>query len=97
MKPLFPPYLTGCPSRLDNRTAFNVILWLMRSNADWCDLHERYGHWKTVNEGFRTYVTSGLFENVFPELIVDPDIENLNLDLTVIHIHQKTAKLPRLT
>lgn len=69
----------------------------MRSNADWCDLHERYGHWKAVHEGFRNYVASGLFENVFPELIVDPDIENLNLDLTVIYIHQKTAKLPRLT
>lgn len=31
IKGYFPPYRTGRPSSLDNRTALNAILWLMRS------------------------------------------------------------------
>ncbi|MGA3486084.1 transposase, partial [Lactiplantibacillus plantarum] len=38
MKGYFPPYRTGRPSSLDNRTALNAILWLMRSGAPWRDL-----------------------------------------------------------
>ena len=33
IKGYFPPYRTGRPSSLDNRTALNAILWLMRSGA----------------------------------------------------------------
>ncbi|WP_396350595.1 transposase [Lactiplantibacillus plantarum] len=54
IKGYFPPYRTGRPSSLDNRTALNAILWLMRSGAPWRDLPERYGSWKTVYSRFRT-------------------------------------------
>lgn len=37
IKGYFPPYRTGRPSSLDNRTALNSILWLMRSGAPWRD------------------------------------------------------------
>lgn len=37
IKGYFPPYRTGRPSSLDNRTALNAILWLMRSGAPWRD------------------------------------------------------------
>ncbi|GIP70876.1 hypothetical protein AWA1501_30390 [Lactiplantibacillus pentosus] len=30
IKGYFPPYRTGCPSSLDNRTTLNAILRLMR-------------------------------------------------------------------
>ena len=53
IKGYFPPYRTGRPSSLDNRTALNAILWLMRSGAPWRDLPERYGSWKTVYSRFR--------------------------------------------
>lgn len=38
---LFPPCRAGRPLKLDNRTTFNAILWLMRSGAAWRDLPER--------------------------------------------------------
>jgi len=87
----FPPYRTGRPPKLDNRTAFNAILWVMRSGAAWRDLPERYGSWKTVYGRFRTWVASGLFEQIFEELIDDPDMENLSLDSTVVRAHQKAT------
>lgn len=37
IKGYIPPYRTGRPSSLDNRTALNAILWLMRSGAPWRD------------------------------------------------------------
>ncbi|MBO3685623.1 IS5-like element ISLpl3 family transposase, partial [Lactiplantibacillus plantarum] len=91
IKGYFPPYRTGRPSSLDNRTALNAILWLMRSGAPWRDLPERYGSWKTVYSRFRAWVSSGLFEQVFLELIDDPDMENLSLDSTIVRAHQKAT------
>ncbi|MFC6163333.1 transposase, partial [Lactiplantibacillus dongliensis] len=35
IEPMFPAYRTGRPATIDNRTAFNGILWLMRSGAAW--------------------------------------------------------------
>ncbi|WP_424009616.1 transposase, partial [Levilactobacillus brevis] len=55
IKGYFPLYRTGRPSSLDNRTALNAILWLMRSGAPWRDLPERYGSWKTVYSRFRAW------------------------------------------
>lgn len=37
---LFPKYRTGRLFKLDNRTAFNAILWIARSDAAWRDLPE---------------------------------------------------------
>lgn len=91
IKGYFPPYRTGRPSILDNRTALNALLWLMRSGAPWRDLPERYGSWKTVYSRFRAWESSGLFEQVFLELIDDPDMENLSLDSTIVRVHQKAT------
>lgn len=86
------PAIPDWPSiKLDNRTALNAILWLMRSGAPWRDLPERYGSWKTVYSRFRAWVSSGLFEQVFLELIDDPDMENLSLDSTIVRAHQKAT------
>ncbi|ASD33466.1 IS5/IS1182 family transposase [Lactiplantibacillus plantarum] len=91
IKGYFPPYRTGRPSSLDNRTALNAILWLMRSGAPWRDLPERYGSWKTVYSRFRVWADAGLFEKLFRQLIDDPDLENVSLDSTSIRVHQKAT------
>jgi transposase len=33
IKDMFPPYQTGRPSKLSNRTMFNAILWIARSGV----------------------------------------------------------------
>lgn len=45
---------------------------------------------QTVYGRFWKWVTAGLFEKVFSELIDAPDMENLSLDLTIIRSYQKT-------
>jgi len=39
--------VTGRPRR-DDRQMLNGILWILCSGAEWRDLSERYGPWKTV-------------------------------------------------
>ena len=86
-----PPYRTGRTSKLDNRTVFNAILWIIRSGSPWRDLPERYGSWKTVYNCFRSLVASGLFERLFQELSDTPDMENLSLNSPVVRSHQKAT------
>jgi len=61
IKDMFPPYQTGRPSKLSNRTMFNAFLWIARSGAAWRDLpEERYGSWKTAygSEAIRNWITN---------------------------------------
>lgn len=91
IEPMFPAYRTGRPATIDNRTAFNGILWLMRSGAAWRDIPERYGHWKAIYSRFQRWSNSGLFLKMFEELSQDPDMENISLDSTSIRVHQKAT------
>ncbi len=63
----------------------------MRSGAAWRHLPERYGAWKTVYSWFRLWVESSLFEQIFTELIDDPDMENLSMDSMIVRDHQKAT------
>ena len=89
---LFPKYRTGRPSKLDNRTAFNAILWIARSGAAWRDLlDERYSSWKTVYIGFCHWRDSGLLITIIQVLQVEPDFKNINIDSTSIKAHQHSV------
>ena len=89
---LFPNYRTGRPPKLNNRTAFNAILWIARSGAAWRDLpEERYGSWKTVYTRFCNWRDSGLLIMIFQVLQVEPDFETISIDSTSIKAHQHSA------
>lgn len=89
---LFPKYRTGRPTKLDNRTAFNAILWIARSGAAWRDLpEERYGSWKTVYTRFCNWRDSELLIAIFQVLQVEPDFETISIDSTSVKAHQHSA------
>lgn len=91
-KDLFPPYQTGRPSKLSNRTMFNAILWIARSGAAWRDLpKECYGSWKTVYSLFCKWRDSDLLVTLFQALQVEPVFENWSIDSTSIKAHQHGA------
>lgn len=62
-----PPQTMGRPRR-DDRQMLNGVLWILCSGAQWRDLPERYGPWKTVYQRFRQWRDDGTFDRVLTRL-----------------------------
>jgi transposase len=75
----------------DNRRFVNGVLWILRSGAQWDELPERYGKWKTVHKRFTRWAKRGVWERVFQALIDDPKNEYVMLDATLVRAHQQAA------
>ena len=90
---LIPEKEPGTKGRLpiDNRTAFNGIVWLARSGAPWRDLPERYGPWETIYSKFRKWLDDGILDNIFRILSLDADLSELMMDGTIVRAHQASA------
>ena len=78
----------GRPAKIDNRSAMNGILWIVRGGATWRELPERYGSWQTVYTRFRKWKDMGVFEAFFQALNIDADFGNISIDSTSCKVHQ---------
>ena len=89
----FPEKIPGTPGRPPNphRPIVNGIVWIARSGAPWRDMPERYGSWETAYTRFRELVDSGILAQIFQELNIDADMQDLALDSTSVKVHQHAA------
>ncbi len=71
----------------DNRLFVDAVLWLARTAAPWRDLPPELGNWKTVHCRFRRWTLSGVWENLFKALSLDPDFEYVLVDATISKVH----------
>ncbi|WP_238157735.1 IS5 family transposase [Lacticaseibacillus chiayiensis] len=88
---LFPSYPTGRPSKLSNKTAFNANLWLLKSGAARVIYRNAMCHGRQSTTVFVAERTRVVFEKAFTAISDDPDMENISLDSTSIHVHQKAT------
>ena len=58
---------TGRPNK-DHRTVINGILWILKTGAQWEDLPERYGSYKTVSSRLYRWRKAGIWDQVLAEL-----------------------------
>ena len=93
IKEYFPEKVTGTPGRPPNphRPIVNGIIWIARSGAPWRDMPERYGSWETAYTRFRELVESGVLLQIFQDLNIDADMQDLALDSTSVRVHQHAA------
>jgi len=89
----FPEKVAGTPGRppKPHRPIINGIVWMARSGAPWRDLPERYGPWETIYTRFRELVDNGILVQMFHDLNIDADLQDLSLDSTSIKVHQHAA------
>jgi transposase len=58
----------------DNRLFVDAVLWRFRSGAPWNKLPAHYGGWKAVNRRFHRWKHSGIWEQIFEYLDINPKI-----------------------
>ena len=89
----FPEKEQGTPGRppKPHRPIINGIIWIARSGAPWRDMPERYGSWETAYTRFREMIDSGILVQIFQELNIDADMQDLGLDSTIVKAHQHAA------
>lgn len=87
---LLPPERTGKKGRpgKDNRSMLNGMLWIARSGAQWRELPNYYGSWKSVYSRFCKWRDDGTLEKVYRALSADADMENVSIDSTSVKVHQ---------
>ena len=95
IKDVFPPEYPkkgkrGRPTKYDNRTVMNGILWIGRTGAQWRELPDRYGKWQAVYARFRIWKQKEFFLTLFAALNADADMENLSIDSTSCKVHQSS-------
>lgn len=92
ISPLLPGKV-GDPGRTgsDRRLFINDCLWILRSDAHWRDLPERYGKWKTGHKRFSRWCHAGVWEQVFETLTADRDNQYRMIDSTIVRAHQQAA------
>lgn len=89
----FPDKVPGTRGRPPKpiRPVINGIVWVAKSGAPWRDLPERYGPWETVYTRFRELVDNGVLVQIFKDLNVDADMQDVSLDSTSVKVHQHAA------
>jgi transposase len=74
------------------QTIFSVLaLWMARSGARWRDLPERFGPYPTAKRRYYRWIETGVFDRLFEAVAVDPDLEWLAIDATVIRAQAQAA------
>jgi transposase len=52
----------------DHRTTLNGILWILHTGAQWRELPERYGKWKSVHDRLTRWREDGTIDRILDRL-----------------------------
>lgn len=93
--PLLPPERgRNCRPAHDNRTFFNGMLFILRTEAPWRDLPEGYGNWNSVYRRFRRWCEQGIFDAILETLVelgITDDWRNQMVDSTTVREHSQAV------
>lgn len=98
---LFSLYLTrnnkskaGRPQRIDDRIAFEGVIYVLKTGIPWRYLPKEFGAWQTVYKLFARWAKSGALEKLLEAFKESADNEWLSIDSSSIKVH-KHGSAPR--
>jgi transposase len=75
----------------DLRRQFNAVMWRFRTGSPWRDLPKEYGSWSTVYDRFRSWATTGVFQNLMEAAIAEAAVRG-QADLDLVSVDSTTAR-----
>lgn len=72
------------------RVFVNAVLWIAKTGSPWRDLPERFGKWNDIYQRYAYWCHKNYFKAIFDALI-QPDLEEVMIDSTVVKCHQSSA------
>ncbi len=83
---------SGRPPK-DHRRVLDGVFWIARTGAQWRDLHDCFGKWRTVYRQFRRWTLGGVWElmlEALNEAAAAPDSVQM-IDSTIMRAHHQAA------
>ena len=96
LRPFLPVSNGRCGRWRDHRQVIDGILHRVRTGAQWRDLPERFGPWKTVYERHRLWSADGTWERLLQQVQAAADAAgevdwDISVDSTIVRAHQHAA------
>lgn len=81
-------------NKADLRLKFEGILYRLRVGCPWRDLPKYFGKWSSVYKRFNEWCREEKIMSIFKRLCVDPDMEWVFIDGSIVKAHQHSAGAP---
>jgi len=75
------------------RNFIEAVCYICRSGCQWRLLPKEYGSWRATHKRFKSWSMRGVWEKVFREVQIQPDMEWVMIDSTIVRSHACSAGL----